>query len=87
MRVWRNGSSFTPAELELANGFGELTYPAEQRLRFEAEMAEKTRVYGETYPLDEAFLAALAIMPEAAGIAMGFGRLVMLTTGAPGSTR
>jgi lysyl-tRNA synthetase class 2 len=46
------------------------------------EMAEKLRVYGETYPLDEDFLAALAIMPEASGIALGFDRLVMLATGA-----
>ena len=46
-------------------------------------MAEKARVYGESYPLDEEFLAALASMPQASGIAMGFDRLVMLATGAP----
>jgi lysyl-tRNA synthetase class 2 len=69
--------------VELANGFGELTNPAEQRRRFEAEMDEKERVYGERYPLDEDFLAALALMPEASGIALGFDRLVMLATGAP----
>ncbi|MFV0409664.1 MAG: EF-P lysine aminoacylase EpmA [Paracoccus sp. (in: a-proteobacteria)] len=69
--------------VELANGFGELTDPAEQRLRFEADMAEKQRVYGEAYPLDEDFLAALAIMPPASGIALGFDRLVMLATSAP----
>jgi lysyl-tRNA synthetase class 2 len=69
--------------VELANGFGELTDPAEQRRRFEAEMAEKQRVYGERYPLDEDFLAALEEMPEASGIALGFDRLVMLATGAP----
>ncbi|TNC52409.1 EF-P lysine aminoacylase GenX [Rubellimicrobium rubrum] len=69
--------------VELANGFGELTDSAEQRHRFEAEMAEKQRVYGETYPLDEDFLAALAHMPPASGIALGFDRLVMLATGAP----
>lgn len=68
--------------VELANAFGELTDAAEQRRRFEGEMAEKTRVYGESYPVDEDFLAALAQMPEASGIALGFDRLVMLATGA-----
>jgi lysyl-tRNA synthetase class 2 len=68
--------------VELANCFGELTDPAEQRRRFEAEMAEKGRVYGERYPIDEDFLAALARMPPASGGALGFDRLVMLATGA-----
>lgn len=68
--------------VELANAFGELTDAAEQRRRFEAEMAEKQRVYGETYPLDEDFLEALQHMPEASGIALGFDRLVLLATGA-----
>lgn len=68
--------------VELANCFGELTDPAEQRARFEAEMAEKQRVYGERYPIDEDFLAALELMPEASGGALGFDRLVMLATGA-----
>ena len=68
--------------VELANAFGELTDPAEQRRRFEAEMAEKARVYGETYPIDEDFLRALALMPEASGCALGFDRLVMLALGA-----
>lgn len=69
--------------VELANGFGELTDPVEQRARFQADMAEKARIYGETYPLDEDLLAALAIMPAASGIALGFDRLVMLATAAP----
>ena len=69
--------------VELANGFGELTDPAEQRARFGAEMDEKERLYGERYPLDEALLAALAQMPQASGVALGFERLVMLASGAP----
>ena len=68
--------------VELVNGFGELTDPVEQRARFEAEMNEKQRVHGERYPLDEEFLAALAQMPPASGVALGFDRLVMLTAGA-----
>ena len=68
--------------VELANGFGELTDAVEQRLRFTAEMDEKQRRYGERYPLDEDFLAAVARMPEACGVALGFDRLVMLASGA-----
>jgi lysyl-tRNA synthetase class 2 len=68
--------------VELANAFGELTDAAEQRSRFEIAMAEKQRIHGERYPIDEDFLDALAVMPPAAGIALGFDRLVMLATGA-----
>lgn len=68
--------------VELANCFAELTDPHEQRRRFVAEMAEKERVYGERYPIDEDFLAALARMPPASGGALGFDRLAMLATGA-----
>lgn len=68
--------------VELANGFGELTDAGEQRKRFTESMAEKQRRYGEAYPLDEDFLAAIAAMPEASGVALGFDRLVMLASGA-----
>ncbi len=68
--------------VELANGFGELTDAPEQRLRFTSAMDEKQRRYGERYPLDEDFLAAVAKMPEASGVALGFDRLVMLASGA-----
>lgn len=68
--------------VELANAFGELTDPAEQRRRFEADMDEKERIYGERYPIDADFLEALALMPAASGIALGFDRLVMLCVGA-----
>jgi lysyl-tRNA synthetase class 2 len=68
--------------VELANGFGELIDPFEQRKRFEIEMNEKERIYGERYPIDEDFLAALAHMPPSSGVALGFDRLVMLAAGA-----
>jgi lysyl-tRNA synthetase class 2 len=68
--------------VELANGFGELTDPKEQRRRFASAMDEKQRRYGERYPLDEEFLQAVAAMPEASGVALGFDRLVMLAAGA-----
>jgi lysyl-tRNA synthetase class 2 len=68
--------------VELANGFGELTDAAEQRRRFGLAMDEKARRYGERYPLDEEFLAAVGEMPEASGVALGFDRLVMLASGA-----
>jgi elongation factor P--(R)-beta-lysine ligase len=69
--------------LELANAFGELTDAAEQRARFAADQARKRALYGETYPVDEEFVAALEHgLPECAGIALGFDRLVMLAVGA-----
>jgi lysyl-tRNA synthetase class 2 len=68
--------------VELANAFGELTEPVEQRRRLEAQIATRTRIYGEAYPVDEDFLAAIGGMPPACGIALGFDRLVMLASGA-----
>ena len=68
--------------LELANAFGELTDAAEQRRRFAADQAARRARTGAAYPIDEDFLAALAAMPESAGIALGVDRLVMLATGA-----
>ncbi len=68
--------------VELANCFGELIDPAEQRRRLGLEMDEKARLYGERYPIDETFLEALADMPEASGAALGFDRLCMLAAGA-----
>jgi elongation factor P--(R)-beta-lysine ligase len=68
--------------LELANGFGELTDALAQRANLEAQMSERHRIYGERYPIDEDFIAAVAQMPPASGCALGFDRLVMLATGA-----
>lgn len=67
---------------ELANAFDELTDPVEQRKRFAADMDQKEKLYGERYPIDEDFIAALTHgMPESSGIALGFDRLAMLCAG------
>jgi lysyl-tRNA synthetase class 2 len=69
--------------MELANAFVELTDAAEQRARFITDRARRVALYpGEDWPLDEAFLAAVAELPECAGSALGFDRLVMLASGA-----
>lgn len=69
--------------LELANAFEELTDPVEQRARFEHDVAERRRLYGEGWDSDEDFLRALEHgMPPTSGIALGFDRLAMLATGA-----
>lgn len=69
--------------IELANAFSELTDATEQQTRYEIDMAEKERLYGEHYPMDEEFIAALESgLPPSGGIALGIDRLVMLATGA-----
>lgn len=68
--------------LELANGFGELNDPVEQRRRFNQDQDLKQALYQCRYPIDEAFLTALKQMPPAAGIALGVDRLIMLASGA-----
>ncbi|MAM67648.1 MAG: EF-P lysine aminoacylase GenX [Rhodospirillaceae bacterium] len=69
--------------MELANGYGELTDAKEQRARF-AEMTKQRVAQGRSaMSMDEEFLAALESgIPDCAGIALGFDRLVMLATGA-----
>ena len=70
--------------LELANGFEELSDPAEQRQRFLVDRMRRLRLDPTLdWPLDEALLDALARLPPCAGIALGFDRLVLLATGAP----
>lgn len=70
------------AGIELANAFSELTDPAEQRRRFTADEADRRAAGKPPYPVPEKFLTELAAMPEAAGIALGLDRLVMLLTDA-----
>ena len=68
--------------LELANGFTELTDPAEQRRRFETDTLLRREAQKADYPLDEKFLRSLEMgLPECAGIALGLDRLAMLLIG------
>ena len=68
--------------LELANGFGELTDPAEQRRRFESDLKNRTASGRAAVPLDKAFLDSLEeAMPPAAGMALGIERLLMWLSG------
>lgn len=66
--------------MELANAFSELTDPHEQRSRLEAAEEARRSAGKAHYPLPEKFLAELDAMPEAAGIALGLDRLIMLLT-------
>jgi elongation factor P--(R)-beta-lysine ligase len=69
--------------IELANGFSELASPLEQRARFERDQAARRRRGLATRGLDERLLAALeAGLPDCAGVAVGFDRVLMLAAGA-----
>jgi lysyl-tRNA synthetase class 2 len=80
--LWAERVELYACGIELANGFGELTDPIEQRRRFKTEMDLKQSLYAESYPVDEDFIEAVGKMPPASGMALGFDRLVMLLTGA-----
>jgi len=67
------------AGVELANAFGELTDPLEQRRRFEECRAAREAAGKTGYPMDEPFLAALEQgLPACSGVALGIDRLAML---------
>jgi lysyl-tRNA synthetase class 2 len=67
--------------LELANAFGELTDPVEQRARFAAESETRAKLGKTVYDPDERLLAALPHIGQASGVALGLDRLVMLVLG------
>ena len=67
--------------LELANAFGELTDPQEQRARFQTDQKIRKKFGRPLYPIDEDFLSDLGQIPEASGIALGLDRLLMLCLG------
>lgn len=68
--------------MELGNGYFELTDPIEQRRRFEADNALRLAEGKKPMPFDESLLAALASgLPECAGVAIGFDRLLMQLLG------
>jgi lysyl-tRNA synthetase class 2 len=67
--------------LELCNGFHELADAAEQRRRFEADLAQRRARSLPTPPIDERLLGAISHgLPDCAGVALGFDRVVMLAT-------
>ncbi|MEE3198045.1 MAG: amino acid--tRNA ligase-related protein, partial [Pseudomonadota bacterium] len=65
--------------LEIGNGFGELTDPAEQRNRFKMALIQRKYQKRPVPPIDEKLLAALESgLPACAGVAMGIDRIVAL---------
>ena len=67
--------------VELANGFDELSDPAEQKRRFETENQKRINLGKAPLPFDREFVACLKSLPECVGVAVGFDRLMMLSTG------
>lgn len=68
--------------VELANGFHELADSTEQRRRFKSELMTRQALGMDAVPVDENLLAALEVLPDCAGVALGVDRLVMLAVGA-----
>ena len=67
--------------IELANGFHELNDALEQRRRFVGDVEKRRAAGRNTPPIDEQLLRALPSLPDCAGVALGFDRLVALATG------
>ncbi len=68
--------------IEIANGFSELADSTEQRIRFAEEIAQIADIWEERAEMPNTFLEELPQMGDAAGIALGIDRLLMLACGA-----
>lgn len=64
--------------VEIANAFGELTDPHEQRRRLEEEQTFRKATGKEVFPIDDEFIDALRTMPPSSGIALGVDRFIQL---------
>ena len=83
IRGWPNGSSSMPAGSSWRTDSASSPMSSSSVGGSRSRWRRRSSIYGERYPIDEDFLAALAVMPPASGVALGFDRLVMLATGAP----
>ncbi|MBQ7078896.1 MAG: EF-P lysine aminoacylase GenX [Fibrobacter sp.] len=81
-RVWARRFELFVNQVELCNGYTELTDAVEQRRRFNADLDIRRAMNKPLPPLDERFLAALESgMPACSGVALGLDRLFMLALG------
>ncbi len=68
--------------MELANGYHELSDPEELQMRFEEANILRLKNGKDALPIDHIFLEALrAGFPDCCGVAVGFDRLMMLRHG------